>query len=123
MTYTIGTTLQFPLRLYDTRWDTAVESQATKANEWDACQKLFLLGMCLSGPLRMPTTKFFTQAGQMAADGKILGHCLLPGLALPVVSVPLTKVTVGKRQPLTTVPIRESNSILENVDCHMYNRD
>lgn len=70
MTYTIGTTLQFPLRLYDTRWDTAVESQATKANEWDACQKLFLLGMCLSGPLRMPTTKFFTQAGQMAADGK-----------------------------------------------------
>lgn len=48
---------------------------------------------------------------------KILGHCLLPGLARPVVKVPLTKVTVGKRQPLSTVPIRESNRIIENVDC------
>ena len=52
-----------------------------------------------------------SQAGKIVAE-EIFAMTLLLGLALPVVNVPLSKVTVGKRHPLSTLPTGESNIII-----------
>lgn len=92
-------------------------------SKWRGClSEVVFPGGCVSqGLLRWQLQNSSPKQATWLLKKIILTHCLSPGLVLPVVNGLLIQVTVGQKQPLTTLPTREINGMIWNVHWQIYN--